>query len=142
MSFKGSSAWKAEAFMGERDHFYALSRLRADAFPRADYVKRHDGWIIFGPLDVRNGRPQYRFALQYLKCDRTLRVRVGCRYYTLKQAWNRWHPTRGGVSTYRRNECKQAIAIIQLMLAQAQAYSLLSMWKPIIFDNSLRKKRK
>lgn len=139
MSFKGSSKWKAEVFEPERQG-RKCAVVNAGLMP---YIERENGdWILFGPQDVRDRKPKYHFALQRLICDKVLRVRVGCRYYTLEQAWNHWHKVYNCYID-RRLECKQAIAIIQLMILQAQAYNLLDRYRRVKFDNSLtRKKRK
>lgn len=89
------------------------------------YREKDLGWILFGPKDVRGGKRKWRFHLQFLREDRTLRVLAGCRYYTIEQAWRHWDPRRFSY-TQRRNECLQARAIIQLMLLQAEAHGLLA----------------
>lgn len=144
MNLRGSSDWKSKTFWTERqDHFNVVSTRNA---VDTAFVKRDNGdWILFGPQDVRSRNRKWHFALQRLACDKQLRVVVGCRYYTLAQAWNHWHRPRRllyGGATERRNECKQAIAIIQLMILQAQAYGLLSIYKRIVFDGSLIRKRR
>lgn len=151
MSFKGSSSWKAASFDNER----TLHQREFDDFRRCamgephgknrPFIKRDNGdWILFGPQDVREGSRRYYFALQRLACDRVLRVRVGCRFYTLEQAWHHWHTmAKRSCWSVRRRACQQAIAIIQLMILQAQAYGLINRYKRIPFDSSLnRKKRK
>lgn len=139
-TFKGSSEWKAKTFDIQRDDH--AQGVRNFSLPQ--FVKRDDGWILFGPQDVRSTKPKYNFALQYLACDKTIRVRVGCRFKTLPQAWKHWGQHQGknrGIE--RRNECAQAVAIIQLMLLQAQQYRLLHMYRSKIrFDSSLVKRKK
>lgn len=77
-------------------------------------------WCLFGPLDVRYSHSEYLFTLQYTFAG-GLRVRVGCRYYTLEQAWKHWGPR--AKHHYKRG-AKQAVLIIRLMLLQAEAYGL------------------
>lgn len=110
------------------------------------FIKDHGDWILFGPQDIREASKKYLFCLQKLKSQKTPRVRVGCHYYTLAQAWKHWSPKaktgRSGRErwgfTSRKNEGKQAIAIIRLMLLQAQAYGLISKWHPVPkFDATL-----
>lgn len=141
MAITGSSVWKSKAFDEPRKEHAREVEARSKQF-----VKTDDGWILFGPTDVRGYGPKFHFALQQLKCDKQLRVRVGCRYYTLPQAYRHWsRATKRGNSTSRRNEARQALAIIQLMLLQAQAYNLIPLYgrkSKITFDSSILKKRK
>lgn len=142
MSFKGSSEWKAAVFLGERDmHAVAIK----DSAARVPYYIKHPNgdWIMFGPQDVRNNKRHYNFALQRLACDQQVRVRVGCRYYTLVQAWNHWSKkARGSRYMSTKNEGKQALAIISLMILQAQAYGLLPRYSVIPFNSSIVKRKK
>lgn len=147
MSFTGSSAWKADAFSGDREaHAQMVRQQPLPQFVRVKETGPNEGWILFGPQDVRDAKPRYNFALQYLKCDKTLRVRVGCRFKTLPQAWKHWGVHHGkNRGTYRRNECEQAVVIIRLMIAQAKAYHLLPMFGKkanIKFDASLLKPKR
>lgn len=132
MSVRGLDNWKAKVFDFEReDH---IRRSEGSATPH--YLKVDAGWILFGPVDVRDGKRKYYFSLQQLKCDKVIRVRVGCRYKTLPQAWKHWS------KKYPRNQGRQALAIIKLMILQAQAYGLLPRYKVIKFDSSIVRKRK
>lgn len=108
------------------------------------FVRDTRGWILFGPYDVRGHKTCHLFCLQKLPGQKTPRVRVGCRYYTLRQAWMHWGVKKRGRYSTRRNECHQAIAIIRLMLLQAQAYALLSIYaSPLKLDSTIiRSKRK
>lgn len=107
------------------------------------FVRDGRGWILFGPKDVRSSAPCWQFALQKLPGQKTPRVRVGCRYYTLGQAWRHWGAHRRGRRTTRKNQCAQAVAIIRLMLLQAQAYGLLSLYAtPIRFDSTIVKPKR
>ena len=147
--FRGSSAWKAEAFKAERDinrQWEEWSRANAVGPPGViyrPYVKRNDGWIFFGPTDIRGRHRRFHFALQWLNCDKQLRVRVGCRYYTLLQAWKHWSKKRRrSYAASSKNEAEQALAIISLMLLQAKAYGLLPMDRTIRFDSSICKSKR
>lgn len=101
------------------------------------------GWILFGPRDVRGQSKSFMFCLQKLPMQKSPRVRVGCRYYTLAEAWKHWGVRKPRQYTSRRNECRQAVAIIRLMLLQAQAYGLLSLYAtPIKFDSSILKRKR
>lgn len=141
MSFKGSSAWKAAAFDAERTENSRFNERVNNVRP--SLVKRDDGWILFGPQDIRDGKRRYNFALQQLKCDKQIRVRVGCRYFTLPQAWKHWSKAaKSNYSSLRRNEGKQALAIITLMILQAQAHGLLSRFATIKFDSSICKRKR
>lgn len=109
----------------------------------AQFVKDQRGWILFGPQDIRERNKLYHFCLQKLPGQKTPRVRVGCRYYTLREAWAHWGIRKPGQYYSRRNECRQAVAIIRLMLLQAQAYSLLSIYAaPIRFDSTIIKPKR
>lgn len=140
MSLTGSSKWKAKVFDEHRTAHH-LGTITG-AYVRVKDQGERNGWILFGPQDVRGGSPKYHFALQKLDCDNQLRVRVGCRYYTLAQAWKHW-TKRKDAGTTRRNHCRQAIAIITLMLNQAQAYGLLPTYRPLPkFDSSIVKPKR
>lgn len=109
-----------------------------------DRVHDKRGWILFGPQDVRQREHRWQFCLQKLPGQKTPRVRVGCRYFTLAQAWRHWgaKPKRW-ITTSRRNERAQAVAIIRLMLLQAQAYGLLSMYSATPkFDSTIIKPKR
>jgi hypothetical protein len=111
------------------------------------FVKDARGWILFGPTDIRGGARRYLFCLQKLPSQKLPRVRAGCRYYTLAEAYRHWNKkVRRGSYYAGRNEGRQALAIIRLMLLQAQAYSLpgMSLYStPIKFDSTILKlKRK
>jgi hypothetical protein len=107
------------------------------------FVRDQRGWILFGPQDVRETKKTWHFSLQKLKNQELPRVRVGCRYYTLKQAWSHWGKRRPGTTYTRRNHCAQAVAIIRLMLLQAHAYGLLSYYAaPLKFDSTLLKPKR
>jgi hypothetical protein len=135
---------EAQAFDGERD------RRREAATATPSYVKDARGWILFGPRDIRDRELKYFFCLQQLTGQKEPRVRVGCRYYTLAKAWEHWSfKAKTGKTNKRawsfashRNEGKQAIAIIRLMLLQAQAYGLISIYATIKFDSPKRKTSK
>lgn len=134
-----STSDRRKAFDDERD----LHIRSNDNSETAPFIKRGDGWVLFGPRDVRCGNRKYHFALQHLKSGNDLRVRVGCRFYTVETAFRHWDPAkkRGWVS--RRNECRQARAIIMLMVFQAQSYGLLSLYNERIkFDLKLKPKPK
>lgn len=136
---KGSSVWKMTVFDAAR-------KCRERAVDGTDwqkpYYKTEAGWIVFGPRDVRSGTQKYYFSLERLNEDKVLRVRAGCRYYTIAQAFKHWDPTIRGW-TNRRNECRQARAIIMLMVLQAQAYGFLSLYnEKIKFDLKLKPKPK
>lgn len=108
-----------------------------------DRVHDKRGWILFGPQDVRQREKQWRFCLQKLPGQKLPRVRVGCRYFTLAEAWKHWGVRKPRQHTSRRNECRQAVAIIRLMLLQAQAYGLLSLYAaPIKFDSTTLKRKR
>lgn len=140
MSLRGSSDWKSKVFHLERqDHANRTEHTLAS--PR--FIKTNVGWILFGPQDVRDDKKKYHFALQKLHVDRDVRVRVGCRYYTLPQAWKHWSKkARTTCWARNKNEGKQALAIIALMILQAQAFGLLPRYSVIPFDSSIVKKRK
>lgn len=130
---------------------FDYERSYASLSPSHPFIKDIRGWLLLGPLDIREGVHEYQFALQQLKGQKEPRVRVGCRYYTLAAAWRHWSfKARTGKSSRRgsygrtnhKNEGKQAIAIIRLMLLQAQAYGLLSLYKPVPkFDSALIKRK-
>lgn len=142
MSFRGASVWKAAVFDNERDAHKFNSHHRNAAFPTPAFVRTDHGWILFGPQDVRDGMNSYHFALQYTKCDKTVRVRVGCRMYTLGQAFNHWGKKTSTYSS-RGNSNKQALAIINLMVLQAQAYGLLTRFtRPITMKTTLIKRKR
>jgi hypothetical protein len=106
------------------------------------FVRDGRGWILFGPYDIRGANPTYLFCLQKLPRQSMPRVRVGCRYYTLAQAYRHWSKKARLNLYHGRNEGRQALAIIQLMLLQAQAYHLLPFYAtPIKFDSSLLKSK-
>lgn len=142
-------------FQADRNQYTELMNRLAPSTLKP-YVRDSRGWILFGPQDVRSGKKGWHFALQCRKLtsrearrpDLHVRVRVGCRYYSLKQAWQHWGAPRKryycGYSTARRNECKQAVEIIRLMLLQAQAYGLLSLYSyaPKFDSTILKPKRK
>ena len=143
-------------FQQDRNDYHQAMGFAASMLPKP-YVSDSRGWILFGPQDVRSGKKEWHFALQCRKLtsrearrpELHVRVRVGCRYYSLKQAWQHWGaPSRKryycGYSTARRNERKQAVEIIRLMLLQAQAYGLLSLYSyaPKFDSTILKPKRK
>lgn len=141
MSMRGSSDWKSKVFDLERNDHADRARNAPYSSPR--YVKTNVGWILFGPQDVRESNKKYHFALQQLSCDKQVRVRVGCRYKTLPQAWEHWsRKARSGPYVSTRNEGKQALAIISLMILQAQAYGLLPRYAAIKFDSSIVKRKR
>lgn len=119
-----------------------------------NYIKDGRGWILFGPHDVRGNHLEsgYLFCLQKLPKQKEPRVRVGCRYYTLREAWDHWgFKARTGKKSARDaysltsnyNEGRQAVAIIRLMLLQAQAHGLLPRYSPLPkFDSSLTRKKR
>ena len=122
-------------FNPDRAHYIAC---RSSGQSVKQYVRDSRGWILFGPYDVRGSSQKHLFCLQKLPGQKTPRVRAGCRYYTLKQAWMHWGVKKRGQYYIRRNECRQAIAIIRLLLVQAQAYGLLSLYSaPLKFDSSI-----
>lgn len=134
---RSSPAWKRDAFKTERDvRSRNHEQLQQLHFPHL--IKRSDGWILFGPFDVRNGKQHYPFALQMLYEDRQLRVRVACKYMTLPQAWS--HCAKGRLSIWDRNKYRQAATIIQLMVLQAQAYGLIP--SSVKFDSSIVKPKR
>lgn len=102
------------------------------------------GWIFFGPRDIRDNHHEYLWCLQKRPGQKLPRVRVGCRYYTLPQAWKHWGVgIRKAQLTTRKNQCRQAVAIIRLMLVQAQALGLLSRYRPVpVFDNTIIKPKR
>ncbi len=107
------------------------------------FIRDCRGWILFGPQDIRSHKLFWHFALQKLPGQKLPRVRVGCRYFDLKQAWKHWGVPRKGRYQTRKNECAQAVAIIRLMLLQAQAYGLLSLYAtPIKFDSTIVKPKR
>lgn len=132
-------------FHVERDAF--LMKDVNDLYPR--YVRDERGWALFGPLDVRGNERHYLFSLQCpvlnnrqrRRPELHLRVRAGCRFYTLRQAWMHWG--KRGCGSTRRNTNAQAVAIIRLMLLQAQAYGLLPIYAaPIKFDSTILKPKR
>lgn len=129
-----SPKWKREAFAIERE----TRQRNHDQLHYPHLIKRDDGWILFGPFDVRHGQQHYPFALQMLYIDNSVRVRVACKYMTLPQAWR--HCVVKGRAGWRRNQYQQAIAIIQLMVLQAQACGLVS--KSVKFDSSIVKPKR
>lgn len=93
-------------------------------------------WCVIGPRDKSNN---YTFALQWVKgMAGGARVRVGCRYKTLPQAWRYIKDRSRG---WQRNKYQQAECIIRLMVLQAQAAGLPGAAK-MKFDASLNKRRK
>jgi hypothetical protein len=107
------------------------------------FVRDSRGWILFGPKDVRGGSKVHQFCLQKLPTQKFPRVRVGCRYYTLQQAWKHWGVRKRGQYSGRRNECNQAVALIRLMLLQAQAFGLIFRYStPIKFDSTIIKPKR
>ena len=146
---KAQRKFERELFDAHREE--AASLLNEGKLPER-YFTDDRGWILFGPRDIRDGNPHYLFCLQQIKGQKKIYIRVGCRYYDLKAAWKHWsfkattgkinHRARWGL-TSAKNEGRQAVAIIRLMLLQAQAYGLINRWsKPIKFDSSLTRKRK
>lgn len=145
---------KNEKYLHEHDLFVEErdSRSREDDInTRSGFVKDRRGWCLFGPQDVRSYKRHWSFSLQMATGQKEPRVRVGCRYYTLAQAWAHWgvraktgRYTKNGVyQTWFKNEAQQAVAIIRLMLLQAQAYNLLSVYKPVPkFDSTLTKRKR
>lgn len=110
---------------------------------RKPFVRDGRGWCLFGAQDVRNSVRQYTFCLMKLPRHKTVRVRVGCRYFTLQQAWKHWGVIRRRDGTSRRNQKRQAVAIIRLMLVQAQAWGLLSAYRsPLRFDSTIIKPKR
>ncbi len=119
-----------------------------------NFIKDSRGWILFGPHDVRGEHLEsgFLFCLQKLPGQKEPRVRVGCRYYTLRKAWEHWsfkartgklHAKERYGFSVNRNQGKQAIAIIRLMLLQAQAHRLLSLYAPVPkFDSSITKPKR
>lgn len=130
-----SPDWKREAFRVERE----TRQRNHDQLHYPHLIKRGDGWILFGPFDVRNAQQHYPFALQMLYSDKQLRVRVACKYMTLPQAWQ--HCIKGSRrSSWRRNQYQQAVSIIRLMVLQAQAYGLVP--ASVKFDSSIVKPKR
>jgi hypothetical protein len=126
-------------FQDDRDYYVAC---RNNGQRPACFVRDTRGWILFGPYDIRGRSEGFLFCLQRLPGQKLPRVRAGCRYFTLKQAYAHWsRKAKKGFLSGHRNEGKQALAIIRLMLLQAQAYGLIS--PSIKFDSTiLRPKRK
>ena len=129
----------------ERDAFTPERSARHSSMSESpDYLRDHRGWVLFGPCDIRSRDREYMFCLQQLRGQKAPHVRVGCRYYTLAQAWKHWNGKlkRRGSQSRERNEARQAIAIIRLMLLQAQAYGLISMYSPVPkFDATIVKRK-
>lgn len=132
-----SPQWKREAFYVERN----IHQREQEAQPRMpQFIKRDDGWVLFGPYDVRGGTRKHQFSLQMIHADGQPRVRVACKYMTLPQAWR--HCATKGRASWCRNQYQQAIAIIRLMVLQAQAYGLPGMPKDVKFDSSITKPKR
>ncbi len=127
-------------FHENRNSYANIMNGLAPSLPKP-FIRDSRGWILFGPQDVRSSKSKYRFGLQKLPKQKTPRVRVGCRYYTLREAWVHWGLRKSDYS--RRNECRQAVAIIRLMLLQAQAYGLLSLYAATPkFDSTILKRKR
>ncbi len=95
-------------------------------------------WILFGPFDIRGGIRRYQFNLCHVKGEPGgPRVKVGCRYYTLPQAWAHWSSRK---YTGSRRTGQQALLIIKLMVLQAQILGLLK--SDVKFDASICKPKK
>lgn len=107
------------------------------------FVRDERGWILFGPYDIRGQASSFMFCLQKLPKQKLPRVRVGCRYYTLAEAYKHWsRKTKCGYFTHSKNEGRQALAIIRLLLLQAQAYHLISAYTTIKFDSTILKPKR
>jgi hypothetical protein len=124
MSFRGAMRERAKIFDHMRDMWAsetgaARRRVTGD---NQHYFRRGNDWILFGPQDVRHSKPEYHYSLIYTEIDRTVRVRAGCRFYTIEQAWKHW----AGPRYYNKTTGKMALAIITVMLLQAQSYGLMS----------------
>lgn len=75
-------------FKDERFNHYALDC--APGVTPKPFYRDSRGWIMFGPHDVRSHAKKWQFALVKPKNRKAPRVQVGCRYYTLRQAWAHW----------------------------------------------------
>lgn len=104
--------------------------------PRRSWMEITFAWCVIGPRDKNNA---HQFALQWVKgIAGGPRVRVGCKYKTLPQAWRYIRMKSRG---WEKNKYAQAECIIRLMLLQAQAAGLPGAAK-LKFDASLNKKRR
>jgi hypothetical protein len=124
-------------FDADREH-YSECRNRGQATPQ--FIRDTRGWILFGPQDVRSSARSFTFCLQKLPGQKLPRVRAGCRYYTLPKAWHHWSRKIRTGYTIDKNEGRQALA---LLLLQAQAYGLISIYaSPIKFDSTILKPKR
>lgn len=144
-----SRTGKAEAY---RDHFVAeisavaavdsvaLDKatvmrkiVRTEVDPRRTWTTRIASWCIIGGRDKGNF---HQFALQWIRgVPGGPRVRVGCKYKTLPQAWRYIREKGRG---YERNKYAQAECQIKLLILKAQAADLPGT-KGLKFDASIRK---
>lgn len=101
--------------------------------PKRNWRNHITGWCVISKERV-NAHQQV-FALQWMRGSGPPRVKVGCQYKTLPQAWRAVKNRRG----YSRHARAQAECIIRLLLLKAQ-YSGLPGVKGLKFDGSLSKR--
>lgn len=103
--------------------------------PKRNWRNHITGWCIVSKERVN--AHQQAFALQWVRGSGPPRVKVGCQYKTLPQAW-RVVKNRGRRG-YSRHARAQAECIIRLLLLKAQFAGLPGV-KNLKFDGSLSKR--
>jgi hypothetical protein len=107
----------------------------ASADPKRNWDTRIASWCIISP--VKGSHNDHVFSLQWHRgVAGGPRVRAGCRYKTLPQAWKYIKQKR---RSYYSNKYAQAENIIRLLLLKAQDAGLPGV-KGLKFDSSLARK--
>lgn len=107
--------------------------VRQGPEPKRNWRSHVTSWLIVSKERVIGY--QQAFALQWVRGAGGPRVKVGCQYKTLPQAWRTVKNRRG----YDRNTRAQGECIIRLLLLKAQRAGLPGV-KGLKFDGSLSRR--
>jgi hypothetical protein len=109
--------------------------IRRERDPKRNWDTRIASWCIISP--VKGSHNDHVFSLQWHRgVAGGPRVRAGCRYKTLPQAWKYIKRKR---RSYYSNKYAQAENIIRLLLLKAQDADLPGV-KGLKFDGSMSKR--
>lgn len=112
-----------------------LCVIRREKDPKRNWTTRIASWCMISPIKGQGGN--YMFALQWVRdVPGGPRVKAGCKYKTLPQAWQY---IKGHGRGYNHNKYAQAECIIRLLLLKAQDAGLPGA-KGLKFDGSLSKR--
>lgn len=112
-----------------------LCVIRKEQNPKRNWTTHVVSWCMISPIKGQGGN--YMFALQWVRdVPGGPRVRAGCKYMTLPQAWKYIKKHGRG---YNRNKYAQAECIIRLLLLKTQDAGLPGV-KGLKFDGSLSRR--